>query len=415
MFRLAPEPELFPVSLEERVGPLVVRLKAIAEEVAGPRLRKLYQPQGGVAYDPVGLFCVLVFGLMRRTSSSRELEERICFDLRFQYLMSSQTVDHSTIARFRRLLGEALPEIATTVLVLAKHEGLVDGKNVAVDGTKIEANTSQWRKLLDQTVAAEDEPTASASTARTHSDPDAQLMKHRRTGVIRGYNAQVAVDMGGSGLILANFVSNKAKDSEEMEPFIQEFEHLDQAPEVVVADAGYDSAPNHDALEAAHITGYITPHGDYDSFWKLEDGQLRCPAGHSPVFERQRLVNGVPYDSYIVRQCSGCSLKAQCGVKKYKTISARAGFNPAVRVANAHRSFSSEGQSLKRKRSPIVEGVFGHIKANRSSCRFKLRGMQGVTTEFNLICLAYNLEKLLRALHHLLLLILGRKMTFKSA
>lgn len=202
VFRREPEPELFPCSLESLVGPLVVLLREVVEDVAGPRLRKLYKPQGGVPYDPVGLCSVILFGLMRRTSSSRELEDRVRFDLRFQYLMHSQTPDHSTINRFRHLVSEALEEIGLAVLARAKSEGLISGKNVAVDGTKIEANTSQWRKVI-----------RAANEEEAHSDPDARLMPHRRTGILRGFNAQIAVDMEGEGFILASHVCNKAKDS----------------------------------------------------------------------------------------------------------------------------------------------------------------------------------------------------------
>jgi len=42
-----------------------------------------------------------------------------------------------------------------------------------------------------------------------------------------------------------------------------------------VADAGYDSATNHAALEASWVEGVIAPHGDYDAFWKAdEQGEL---------------------------------------------------------------------------------------------------------------------------------------------
>ena len=57
---------------------------------------------------------------------------------------------------------------------------------------------------------------------------------------------------------------------------------------------------------------------------------------------------------------------------------------------------------MRKKRAPTVERVFGHLKANRGLLRFKRRGLAAVTAEFRTICLAYNLEKLLRALRALL-------------
>lgn len=404
VFRREPEPELFPSSLESVVGPLVVLLREVVEDVAGPRLRKLYKPQGGVPYDPVGLCSVIMFGLMRRTSSSRELEDRVQFDLRFQYLMRSQTPDHTTISRFRRLVGDALEEIGLAVLARAKSEGVISGKNVAVDGTKIEANTSQWRKMIQAAEADE-----------AHSDPDARLMKHRRTGTLRGFNAQIAVDMDGEGFILASHVSNKAKDSEEMETFLENLKATGELPEVIAADAGYDSGPNHQALVDESVMGFVSPHSRHDSFWEIHGGKLRCPAGHTPTFRGQHLVKGVLYDDYAVNKCRGCPLKTACKMQTRKTISARAGYDPAVRVANAHRTTTDKGGELRKKRSVTVELAFAQLKSNRGLKRFKLRGLAGVTTEFRLNCLAYNLEKLLRALQRLLFRISQLRIQIASA
>lgn len=392
VFRREPEPELFPSSLESVVPPFVVMLRTVVEEVAGPRLRKLYKPQGGVPYDPVGLCCVILYGLMRRSSSSRELEDRVQFDLRFQYLMHSQTPDHTTISRFRRLVGDALEEIGLAVIARARSEGLISGKNVAVDGTKIEASTSQWRKLVKE-----------ADDVDAHSDPDARLMKHRRTGTLRGFNAQIAVDMDGEGFILANHVSNNANDTDEMKTIVENLKATGELPENIAADAGYDSAPNHQALADESVTSFVSPHGKYDSFWEIRDGQLRCPAGHTPHFTGRHHVKGVLYDDYAVTACRACPLKTACQVQKRKTIAARAGYDPAVRVANAHRTTTAKGGDLRRRRSTTVERAFAQMKSNRGLKRFKLRGLAGATTEFRLNCLAYNLEKLLGALKLLIL------------
>ena len=390
VFRREPHPELFPESLESKVGPFVVRLLELCEEVAGDRLRNLYQPHGGVAYDPVGMFSVLMFGLMRGTSSSRELEDRVRFDLRFQYLMRGQTPDHTTLSRFRRLVGDALEDIAVAVLERGRSDGLVSAKNVAVDGTKIEANTAQWRRSLQK---------ADAEEAEVHADPDARPMRERKGGtIIRGYNAQVAVDMEGDGLILASHVSSQANDAAQMETVVQNLKAADVQPETIVADAGYDSAPNHQALKDASVTSFVSPRAHHDLFWQVgEDGKICCPAGHTPVKKRQTVMDGVAYDQYEVRVCPRCPLKTVCGVRKVKTISVRTDYDVALRVANAHRSQTEEGQHKRRRRSATVERAFGHMKSNRGLRRFKLRGLPAVMCEFRLHCLSYNLERLLRA------------------
>jgi hypothetical protein len=49
---------------------------------------------------------------------------------------------------------------------------------------------------------------------------------------------------------------------------------------------------------------------------------------------------------------------------------------------------------LYKKRSQVIEPVFGNIKANLGYRRFSLRGMSAVNTEWRLICTAHNLLKL---------------------
>ena len=54
---------------------------------------------------------------------------------------------------------------------------------------------------------------------------------------------------------------------------------------------------------------------------------------------------------------------------------------------------SEEGLEHRKKRCHDVEPVFGNIKANHGFKRFMLRGMEKVTTETGLLCLAQNFRK----------------------
>ena len=55
---------------------------------------------------------------------------------------------------------------------------------------------------------------------------------------------------------------------------------------------------------------------------------------------------------------------------------------------------SAHGQWLQRRRQTVAEGAFGFIKQTLGFQRFSLRGLQKVQTEWQLICLAFNLRKL---------------------
>jgi transposase len=398
IFRRPPEESLFPSTLEDEIPAdhIVRKLRGLVEGVAAP-LRLTYQDKGGVPYDPVGLLCVHLYGFMQGVTSSRVLEDLCRYDSRFKFLTRNLHPDHHTINRLRQRLEGELPQIFASVLTLAREQGLLGMKVVAVDGTKIEGNVSQWKKLVRK---ANDEEEQTGL-----SDPEARLMRDRRTGIIRGYNAQLAVD-DKCGMIVGYEVSGQAKDATEMPAILASIEDsTGELPETVVADAGYDASVNHAALDEAGVTGIIAPHAPYDSFWDIDSGQVVCPQGHPIQHHRQKVLSNGLYDVYTVRACPSCPLRTQCSPRHLKALSVKAGASPVLRVANAHRTLTPEGKEVLRQRQRIVEPVFGHLKANRGFRRFRLRGRRKVRIEFGLACLSSNLERLLRALLRLMTLL----------
>lgn len=58
---------------------------------------------------------------------------------------------------------------------------------------------------------------------------------------------------------------------------------------------------------------------------------------------------------------------------------------------------SEEGKKLRAKRSVEVETIFGHTKHNMGIRRFMLRGIEKVKTEWGLISIAINMQKMAAA------------------
>ena len=58
-----------------------------------------------------------------------------------------------------------------------------------------------------------------------------------------------------------------------------------------------------------------------------------------------------------------------------------------------HRLQSSTGKALYKLRQQTVEPVFGIIKSVLGFRQFLLRGTPKVSTEWTLVCLAYNLQR----------------------
>src|SRR5579862_9318437 len=167
--------------------PSVHGLKSLVEDVLGTRLRELGSLQGGYSYDPSSLFLVLMFGLMRGLRSSRALEDACACDCRFVYLSDGLEPDHATLARFRQRLGSELEELFCLVCQEAERRGILERRSMVVDGTKVAAVRSQWRKALEEAEAAD------------ALEEEAQTMLSRGQYLV-GYNLQMAADMN-SGLI----------------------------------------------------------------------------------------------------------------------------------------------------------------------------------------------------------------------
>jgi transposase len=117
---------------------------------------------GAAGYDPDMLLAVLVWAYAHRESSSRRMEGLCGTDVTFRVICAGNLPDHSTIARFRKDFGEAVPGFFAQVLVLCARLGMGRLGVVALDGTKIAASASKaanrtekrLRELAERAVAA---------------------------------------------------------------------------------------------------------------------------------------------------------------------------------------------------------------------------------------------------------------------
>jgi transposase len=117
---------------------------------------------GAAGYDPDMLLAVLVWAYAHRVRSSRQMEEACRTDVAFRLICAGNLPDHSTIARFRKDFGGAVPGFFAQVLILCARLGMGRLGTVALDGTKVAASASKaanrgekrLRELAEQAVAA---------------------------------------------------------------------------------------------------------------------------------------------------------------------------------------------------------------------------------------------------------------------
>jgi hypothetical protein len=190
------------------------------------------------------------------------------------------------------------------------------------------------------------------------SDPDSRIMrKSKNEAFAQAYNAQLAVDAEGSQLILGVSISQNSADNNELQPMIERVSHnLGHKPQAVLADSGYVNGAVIEQLQAEGLEVYV--------------------ALNAEAFQRR------PYD-----------LRAES--KRRENPRPR---KAPVLVAMEQKLRTSEGRRRYLRRQASVEPVVGIIKKVLGFEQFLLRGLQKVSLEWELVCVAFNLKRLHRLL-----------------
>jgi transposase len=389
---------------------------------------------GRAAHHPEMMVTLLIYAYSTGVMSSRRIEQACQSDVAFRVITANVQPDHTTIARFRRRHTEALKDLFVQTLRLCAEAGLVRVGLVALDGTKIAGaasiDSNRSRSFIDDTVAAmftdadaaddaddavgdDNEPPAAmrgraARQARFQAakaqldqheaaerevfdakirdwqardaevlartghrmngrrpapftpkpdvrvnivDPDSRVMKTKR-GYLQGFNGQAVATE--DQIIIAAEVSNDGGDTHRFQPMIRAANEslneagIDDEVGVVVADAGYLSDTNLTITNGPEVL--------------IATRNRR----KTPVDDRPAPRGRIPKSA-----------------------------TPRERMDR--KLATKRGRQLYRKRSGMIEPVFGQIKHNRGHRTFLLRGLDGVNLEWKLWCTTHNLLKMFRA------------------
>jgi hypothetical protein len=398
------------------------------------------------------LLGVWLYAWMERVRSSRAIEKACQRDIAFVWLTSNLHPDHNTIWRFFRDNKKVLKKLFVHVVRLAAEVELVGFALHALDGTKMQAQSSmestvhrkalsEELKKLEATVeasvaaidAAAQEPSPdwkmpdkfaepderkktirealakldAADTNHLHpSEPDARVMKTRE-GLRLGYNAQAVVDHD-SDMIVAVDVSGDETDHAQLVPMVESVkETLGAVAEQTVADAGYESGAQFEEAERRHLPVLVnvqqesSEKGDYAKSRFTYDAEREvyvCPLGEVLPFERiEQPTTGKPIARRTYR-CHNrqCPVRALCS-KDPKGRSIRRLVTEEAFERQVLRQTGFEMQILLSLRKEIVEHIFGIAKTIDGFRRFTARGLEAARAQWALACLAINLRKLLPA------------------
>lgn len=381
-----------------------------------------YSEVGQNAYAPRMMTSILFHGYSISVRSSRKIskgcEER--FD--FVYLAEGLKPSHDRISDFRKENLEELKTLFQEIVLIGNLIGLAKFGNIktCIDGSKVRANASSklsrdeegLKKLLEKTKEEIDkmfeeaeqidkeedekygkenrgdelpkklqskksrekaikeaikklkkqkeemrnrireekdrEPTESELKKINKmkinvTDNDAKFMKERNGLIKPAYNAQLSVDEKEQ-FILANDVVDECNDQHQLVPMLnQTKENIGESPKKAKADNGY--------------------------YPQLEEATNLFPEIDLYIDDKNRR-------------------KEDLDLKKIKEE-----YNE-IEYKNLKKLLTKKGNKEYKKRMYTVEPPIGNIKFNLGYRYFLLRGLNKAKGEFNLMCIAHDLKKI---------------------
>jgi transposase len=276
---------------------------------------------GGRGQPPIPpriMAAAILYGLMRRIRSSRQLEYACGHHVDFLWLVEGRSIDHDTFCKFRTRFKESLKKLFKEIGRLAMHLGLIQLVEVAFDGTRVKANASRFHtwtaakveallaelegqaaRLLDQAesedaaaptgdnakalspeladpacrrekllAALEQLRAADAARKRDGIDPqktpaqlapadtEARLMPNKEGGYAPNYTPTAAVD-GACGFIADCDVLDVPKENLAfLESMDRIAENFERAPARALADAAMGTIANLEGMETRQVDFY---------------------------------------------------------------------------------------------------------------------------------------------------------------
>jgi transposase len=391
------------------------------------RLKGLYSSTGRPSIDPEVLLRLLLVGYFYGITSERRLLEEVKMHLAYRWFtrldLDQEIPDHSTFSknrhgRFRQsgIFREIFEEMVRRCL----EAGLVEGKNLAVDGTMIEANASPQsrvprEKLKDamrvsrtgREYLSELERTNPVSEAKMASttDPDAVWAKKAGPAKMAYFNNYL---IDTTSRVILGVEATPALFHQETvaaRKMVEQVQKLGLKPESLGADKAYGSGeflawlldrgvqPHIPVIDRRHQTkGRFTR----DQFrYEPAENIYYCPEGKVLSFKGRRLES----QGYLYRsteaQCASCPQKKRCTSGPYRRLFVHE--QESVRQTVRALAGTPAYERSRRARYKI-EALFAELKQRMRLERVRLRRLWNVSEQFLLAATAQNLKRLVRFL-----------------
>jgi transposase len=398
------------------------------------KLKQSYSDTGRPSIDPELLLRILLIGYLYGITSERKLVEELRMHLAWRWFtglgFDQEIPHHSTFSKNRhgrfqesKLFEQLFEEIVRQCVDV----GLVQGDDLSVDGSFVEANASKESRIareqlaeaaqVNQTVRQylveleqqnpTDEPVHEQKLVST-TDPDATYATKGGTPARLGYYDNYLVD--NHSCVIVGVQATAARMSQETvaaQDMIARFaEWQGRVPESVVADATYGNGEFLQWLMERGITPYMRTrdsalrknnplYGPERFTYLPESNRYLCPAGEQLNYVGLNVRNRAHAYIGSGKRCGACSQKAQCTSGRYKYLAIHMHEPARQRARDLANTPAFATAQRKRKK---VEALFAELKNLIGLRRLRLRRMKFVREQFFLAAAAQNLKRLVRFL-----------------
>lgn len=412
----------------------------VADVVDTLDLRDIWSYYGGAArgtvpFNPRMLITILIYGYCVGVFSSRKIERKLEEDVAFRVLAANQRPNFRTISDFRKAHLKALGGLFKQVFKLCQKAKLVKLGNVALDGTKIQANASKHKamsydrmekeearltaeieKMFKQAQSIDEQEDEKYGKDRRGDElPEELAFRESRLKKIQEAKAELEREAKEKAEVKKR--EQEARDEKadkkgpkkkepnaKPEPKAQK-NFTDPESRIMPASGnkgsfvqGYNCQAAVDSKEQIIVAADVTQETNDKKQAEPMMEQVIENAGATPknalmdagYFSKENVekIERLKMEAFIPpnRMEHGKNIPAAQRGRSPKTLSADDKMRRKLRTKRGHTIYAM--------RKGIVEPVFGQIKHGRGFRQFLLRGVEKVKGEWSLICTTHNILKL---------------------
>ena len=412
----------------------------VVDQLDLSNLTRQYAGRGSKAHHPATLLAILVYGYATGVFSSRRLERATYDSVAFRYIAAGTHPDHDTLATFRRRFLDELAGLFVQVLEVALEMKLLKLGTVCLDGTKIHANASRHsalshghiEKLEVQLKAEVQDLFAQAESADQANVPDGVSLPDEIKRREDRLAAMAAAKVKISARAEERYQREKAEYDEKMAARTAKEKDTGNKPGGKPPQAPTPGPKDSDQINLTDAESRIMPvsGGGFEQCYNAQaavdvatmlvvaTGLTQAPNDKeqvAPMLETlkaqaavlgtaERLIADTGFSSEKnIKACEAAGIEPLIAVardehhpgwRERHSEPAALPDNATPMQAMAHRLKTKAGRAGYALRKQTVEPVFGIIKSVMGFRQFSLRGLNKVSGEWSLVCLAWNLKRM---------------------